>query len=145
MFQRLKNFVTKYRDAITFFSIVIGIVGLLGGCIWYAISPTVYDFGNDAQLIVPFGTFSVDQRKEGYGVVVESGTNVTVYNNSDQWRSLTVSYRKPGYRILDTHAFEDLPPKSSKTFGADYELYAGMHVSVSNYAQEKREKIAKKS
>ena len=144
MFQSLKNFLAEDCDVIAFLSGVVIFLGIVGGVIWYAVSPTVYDFGNEARLIVPCGTFSFDQREKGYGVVVESGVNVTVRNDSEEWRSLTVSYRD-GSTILSKHAFEDLPPKSSKTFGADSDLYEGMHVSVSDYAQEKREKVAKKS
>ena len=104
------------------------------------VSPTTYDFGNGVELIIPLGAVSVDQRDKGDGVVVQSGINVTVRNDSNEWRTLTVSYRKPNYGILDTHAFEDMPPKSSKVFGAEPSRYEGMHVSVSNYAQKERSK-----
>lgn len=124
--------------------VVALMVGLLGWSVKWASSPTVYDFGNEAKLEVPWGYFSIDQRKDGNGVAVQSGVNVVVYNNSDEWRSLTVSYRKPNYGILDTHAFEDLPPKSSKTFGAPTK-YEGMHISISDFAERKREKENKKS
>lgn len=117
-----------------------GFAGLAIGGFWLMTRPTVYDFGNGTKLVVPWGTVSVDQREKGYGVVVQSGVNVTVCNDSDEWRSLTVSYRKPNYPILDTHAFEDLAPKASKVFGADPIRYDGMHVSISKFAQEKRDK-----
>ncbi len=108
--------------------------------IWYETSPTKYDFGNGAQIVVPWGAVSADRRDAGYGVVVQSGINVMVQNNSDQWRTLTMSYRRPDCSILDTHAFEDLAPKSTKTFGADSDKYEGMHISVSDYAQKERDK-----
>lgn len=114
--------------------------GLLGAGIWLMTRPTTYDFDNGARLVVPMGAVSIDQRDDGNGIAIQSGVNVTVYNDSDEWRSLIVSYRKEGSSILDTHAFEDLPPKSSKTFGTDDGQYIGMHVAVSDYAQRKREK-----
>jgi len=123
-------------------AILVVLVGLLGGVIWYAMRPTTYDFGNGARLEVPHGAVSFDQRDEGYGIVIESGYNVTVYNDSDEWRTLTVSYRKPNYGILDTHAFEDLPPNSTKAFGADPAEFDGMHVSVSDFAQRERDEEA---
>lgn len=120
--------------------VIMTILAGMVGAIFYAVSPTVYDFGNGTRLVVPCGAVSIDRREEGFGIVVQSGVNVTLYNDSDQWRTLTVSYRKPNYRILDAHAFEDLPPKSVKTFGVDYDRYEGMHVFVSEHAQEEREK-----
>jgi len=110
---------------------LVSAVGLVAGGFWFMTRPTTFDFGNGVRLMVPFGVVSVDQREKGYGVVVQSGANVTVNNDSDEWRTLTVSYRKPNYPILDTHAFEDLAPKASKTFGADPVRYEGMHVSIS--------------
>jgi len=118
-------------------SVTLLVVVALG---WYMFSPTTYDFGNGAQLMVPWGTISADKRNEGYGVAVQAGVNVTVHNDSDEWRTLTVSFKKPNYGMLDTHAFEDLPPRSSKTFGADSDRYEAMYVSVSNYAQKERDK-----
>jgi hypothetical protein len=123
--------------------VVALIIGLFAGGVWYITRPTMYDFGNGARLTVPWGAVSVDQRPKGYGVVVQSGVNVVVRNDSDGWRTLTVCYRKYNYGILDTHAFEDLPPKSFKTFGADPVKYEGMHVSVSDFAQKERDKDTK--
>lgn len=125
--------------------IVVPIVALIGGAIWYETRPTTYDFGNGARLVIPWPAVSIDQRNERWGVVIQSGVNVTVHNDSDEWRSLTVSFRKPNYGILDTHSIEDLPPKSSKTFGAEPARYEGMHVIVTDYAQKKRDKAKKKA
>lgn len=140
MFRKLKECWSEWSVP---FVIIAILGGLVVGGVWYETRPTTYDFGNKARLVVPVGVFSIDMRDKGNGVVVESGANVTVYNDSDEWRSLTVSYRKPNYSILDTHAFEDLAPSSSKTFGADLSKYAGMHVSVSDFAQKKRDKDTK--
>jgi len=123
--------------------VIVLLVATLGVGVWYMTSPTTYNFENGAKLVVPWGAVSVDQREKGNGIVVQSGVNVTVDNQSDEWRTLTVSYRKPNYGILDTHAFVDLSPKSSKTFGAEPSRYEGMHVSVSDYGQKKCEKGAK--
>lgn len=135
MLRRLKN-------AATFLLLPVVFFGAVAAGMWYLLSPTTYHF-NDSRLVVPFGTFSLDQRQKGYGVVIQSGANVTVYNDSEEWRTLTVSYRTPSSGILNKHGFEDLPPKSSKTFGADSTAYIGMHVSVSDYAQRKRDEAAK--
>ena len=117
---------------------VLVVLSMLAGGAWFFTRPTVYNFGNGAELVVPLCTFSSDMRKDGCGICVESGTNVTVRNNSAEWRTLTVSFRTPGCSILSNHAFEDLAPKSSKTFGAESSRYTGMYVSVSDYAQKKR-------
>jgi hypothetical protein len=124
---------------------MIGIIAVFIGGLCFVSRPTTYDFGNGAKLTVPWGAVSVDHRKNGNGIAVQSGVNVTVRNDSDEWRTLTVSYRKPNYGILDTHAFEDLAPRSSKTFGAEPSKYKGMHVSISDYAQKKRDEEARKS
>lgn len=135
----------KLRGFLLGLSVFVGyatlIVGVLGAGIWYVTLPTTYDFENGARLVVPSGAVSIDQREDGNGIVIQRGVNVTVYNDSDEWRSLTVSYREENSSILGRHAFEELPPKSSKTFGADDDLgFVGMHVTVSDYAQRKREK-----
>lgn len=136
MIRELKDFGIELVGLIV---VPIILACLCSAGIWYMMNRSVtYDFGNGARLVVPSGAVSIDKRKEGYGIVVQSGVNVVVYNDSGEWRTLTVSYRKPDYEILDSHAFEDLSPKSSKTFGADSERYEGMHVSVSDYAQKKR-------
>ena len=140
MFRKLRDFWSEWGVSLVFLLLV---VALVVGLIWYESRPATYDFGNGARLVVPSGIISIDQRKDGYGIVVASGANVTVYNDSSEWRSLTVSSRKPNYSILDTHAFEDLPPKSSKTFGVDAARYEGMHVSVSDFAQKQRERETK--
>ncbi len=140
MFRKLFDFCDEYAGTIVFLIVAISVSV---GVVWCVNRSTTYDFGNGTQLVVPLGAVSVDRRKDGYGIVVESGVNVTVHNKSDEWRSLTVSYRKPNYQLLDTHAFDDLPPKSSKTFGADASKYEGMHISVSDYAQRKRDKKIK--
>ncbi|OGZ66339.1 MAG: hypothetical protein A3C50_01165 [Candidatus Staskawiczbacteria bacterium RIFCSPHIGHO2_02_FULL_43_16] len=140
MFRKLKDCWSEWSVP---FVVITVLGGLVVGGIWYATRPTTYDFGNESRLVVPVGVFSADMRDKGNGVVVENGANVTVYNDSEEWRTLTVSYRKPNCGILDTHAFEDLPPKSSKTFGAETSKYEGMHVSVSDYAQKKRDKEAR--
>lgn len=126
---------SKLVPVVVVIFLVVGVV--VGG--WYVISPTIYYFDCGARLAVPAGAVSVDKREDGYGVVVQDGVNVTVYNDSDEWVSLTVSYRKPNWDILDTHAFLDLPPKSSKVFGADSDRYVGMHVTVTDFAQKKRD------
>lgn len=140
MFRKLKDFCEEWVGLFVLFVFVTLIVGLSVFGLWRTTRPTIYDFGNGSRLVVPIGAFSLDQRDKGNGIVVESGINAIVYNDSDKWRTLIVSYRKPNYGILDTHAFEDLPPKSSKTFGAESPHYEGMHVSVSDYAEEKRKK-----
>ncbi len=134
--EKLRNF---WSDCGEIIMVITLFVGVIAGGIWYSVRPTTYDFGNGTRLVVPFYAVSVDQRDKGYGVVVQSGVNATVYNDSDEWRTMTVSYRKPNYGILDTHAFEDLPPKSSKKFGAESSRYEGMHVVVSDFAQKERD------
>jgi len=140
MFGKLKNFWNEWGVFLVVFALAAAMVVAL---VWWGTRPTTYDFGNGARLVVPWGAISIDKRVEGMGIVVQSGADVTVYNDSDEWRTLTVSFRKPNYGVLDTHSIEDLPPRSSKTFGAEPSKYEGMHVSVSDYAQKKREKDIK--
>lgn len=141
MVRKLRDFLRDWSEPFLF---IIFVIGLIGGGVWYATRPTTYDFDNGVRLVVPSGAISIDQRNEGNGILVQSGVNATVHNDSDEWRSLIVSYRKPNALILDTYAIEELPPKSSMIFGAERTHYDGMHVSISDYAQKKRDKTAKK-
>lgn len=108
----------------------LAFVGLFMLILWWVLSPSTVDLGHGAELKVPAGLVWVDQRSKGNGIVVQSGDNVTVTNKGHKHLTLTVSYRKPNYGILDTHAFEDLPPGKSVTFGADDRKYEGMHICV---------------
>ncbi len=140
MLGKLRDFWDLYCGEIVIFVLIAGLVGIVVGGVWWGLMPTTYDFGNGAILKVPFYAYSNDKRQEGYGVVVEAGTNVTVINDSSEWRTLTVSYRRPNIGLLSDHAFEDLPPKSSKVFGVEPGKFVGMYVSVSDHAQKKRDK-----
>ena len=131
------------KDFLVMCGVFVAILAVIVGGVWYATLPKVYDFGSGAQLVVPSGTVCVDRRKDGLGIAVQSDANVTVVNGSDEWRSLTVSFKTDESGVLSHHAFEDLPPKSSKKFGADSAQYRGMFVSVSDYAQKKRDKADK--
>lgn len=141
MFRKLRDFVSELAPVLGVLALFVG--GVIGA-IWYAMLPTTYDLGKGARLVVPPGAVSVDHRDNGDGVAVQSGVNVIVHNESDQWLTLIVSYRKHNFDgILDNHAWEDLPPKSSKRFGTE-SRYAGMHVAVSDFAQKERDKAAAK-
>lgn len=78
MFRKLRDFWSDWGGLLGF---AVLIVGLFGGGIWYMTRPTTYDFSNSARLVVPCGAISIDKRNEGYGIVIESGVNVTVHND----------------------------------------------------------------
>lgn len=113
-----------------FFILILAFGAFLYATAWLMLSSTQVDIGHGAVMEVPAGVVWDDQNDEGNGYVVKSGDNVKVTNHGDTHLVLTVSYLRYNGSILDTHAFEDLPPGKSKTFGADPVKYRQMHLCV---------------
>ncbi len=122
----------KVMGSVALFAIAF--VGIFVAIIWWCLSPSIVNLGHGAEVRIPGGVYTSDDDQEKFGYFVESGCNVTVTNNGDKELTLTVSFQQPGVSILYDHAFENLPPGKSLSFGAEYPKFAGMYLGVSEGA-----------